>query len=99
MNLCIFHRSQGFAVALALFGAVSVVSTPGESLKEWQDPQLVGLGNQPLHATMVACPDARTARRIEFAANSERVKSPFYRSLNGDWKYHYAANHPGAVEC
>src|SRR5262249_55228057 len=25
--------------------------------------------------------------------NSQRVKSPFYRSLNGNWKYHYSSNH------
>src|ERR1039457_4969917 len=97
MNLCTFRRSLGFAVALALFGAASLVSTSGVQLKDWQDPNLTGLGNQPPHATMVACPDARTARSIAFAANSERVKSPFYRSLNGEWKYHYAANHTGRI--
>ena len=97
MKLCVFQRSQGLAVALALFCAASVVSIFGEQLKDWQDPKLTGLGNQPPHATMVACPDARTARRIEFATNGERVKSPFYRSLNGDWKYHYAANHAGRI--
>jgi hypothetical protein len=74
MNLSIFQRSQGFAVALALFGAASVVSARGEQLKDWQDPKLTGLGNQPPHATMVVCPDAQTARRIAFVANSERVK-------------------------
>ena len=97
MKICVFQRSQGFAVTLALFCAASVVSTAGEMLKDWQDPKLTGLGNQPAHATMVVCPDARTARRIEFVANSERVKSPFYRSLNGDWKYHYAANLAGRI--
>jgi beta-galactosidase len=97
MNLCILQRSQRFAMTLALVGASSVVSTLGEDLKDWQNPKLTGFGNQPPHATMVACPDAQTARRIAFVANSERVKSPFYRSLNGDWKYHYAANHAGRV--
>ncbi len=41
---------------------------------------------------MVVCPDVATARRIQFVANSERVKSSFYRSLNGDWKYYYSSN-------
>ena len=97
MNLCTLQRSRRFVVALAFFGAASMVSAADEPLKDWQNPKLTGLGNQPPHATMVVCPDARTARRIELAANSERVKSPFYRSLNGDWKYHYAANHAGRV--
>ncbi len=97
MNVRILQRSRGFAMALAGFSAAAVVSALGEQFKDWQNPRLTGLGNQPPHATMVVCPDARTARRIEFAANSERVKSPFYRSLNGDWKYHYAANHAGRI--
>ena len=70
MNLCIFQRSQGFVVALALFGAASVVSALGEQVKDWQNPKLTGLGNQPPHADMVACSDAQTARRIEFVVNS-----------------------------
>jgi len=61
-------------------------------LKDWQNPQLTGLNNLAPHATMVICPDAKTAGEIGPASNAERVKSPFYRSLNGDWKYHYSAN-------
>ena len=57
MNLCMFRRSRGFAAALALFGAASVVSASGEPLKDWQTPKLTGLGNQPPHATMGVCPE------------------------------------------
>jgi beta-galactosidase len=46
---------------------------------------------------MVICPDARTAQVIHYVNNTERAKSPFYRSLNGDWKYHYATNHTGRI--
>jgi len=46
---------------------------------------------------MVLCPDAKTALTIEYAANSQRAKSPFYRSLNDNWKYHYASNHLARV--
>jgi beta-galactosidase len=62
------------------------------NLEDWQNPRLPSAGTRPPHATMVVCPDARTARRIEFAANAERVKSPLYRSLNGLWKYRYGSN-------
>jgi len=61
-------------------------------LREWENPRLTGLSNQLPHATMVICPDIATARKIQFVANSERTKSPFYRSLNGTWKYHYGSN-------
>src|SRR6185437_12556943 len=61
-------------------------------LAEWESPGLTGLNNQPPHAAMVICPDVPTARRIQFVASSERAKSTFYHSLNGDWKYYYASN-------
>lgn len=62
---------------------------------EWENQKLLSLNTEKPHATMVICPDATTARTIGAADNVERVKSPWYRSLNGDWKYHYASNHTG----
>ena len=74
---------------LILFNAAAVgAQTP----PDWQNPRLTGSNNLPMHATMIVCPDAATARSLGVAQNSERVKSPFYRSLNGDWKYHYSSN-------
>lgn len=80
---------------LAIFLQITVVgarAAGNEDLPEWENPRLIGLGNLRPHATMVICPDASTARRIDLAVNSERTKSSFYRSLNGDWKYHYSSN-------
>ena len=75
---------------LAAWLAHPVVSSA--ALEDWQDPKLTGLNNEKPHASMVICPDEATARKIEFVHNSQRVKSPFYRSLNADWKYHYSQN-------
>src|SRR5882757_8207226 len=61
--------------------------------EEWENPQLTGVNNLPPHTTMVICPDAATAKQIQFNVNSERIKSSFYESLNGNWKYHYSSNH------
>lgn len=74
-----------------------VVSNADEQSKDWENPGLTGRNNLPPHATMVICPDAKTARLIGPVCNGERVKSPFYRSLNGVWKYHYASNHTARV--
>ncbi len=68
-----------------------------KTVTEWRNPRLTGVNNQMPHATAVICPDAKTAHGIRQADNAERVKSPFYRSLNGDWKYHYATNHLGRI--
>jgi beta-galactosidase len=73
----------------------TLLATPTAALaqfKDWENPKLTGINNQPPHATFVVCPDVKTAQSIGLSINSERVKSPFYRSLNGTWKYHYSSN-------
>ena len=76
-----------FSLVLLLGTAASA-----DELKEWQNPRLTGQNNEAPHAIMIACPDVRTAQKISVVSNRERVKSAFYRSLNGNWKYHYSAN-------
>jgi beta-galactosidase len=72
--------------------SVALLSAGAYAAPDWENPQLTGINNELPHATMVVCPDAATARGIGVAQNSERVKSPLYRSLNGQWKYHYSSN-------
>lgn len=76
----------------ATSGLLLAASFAGAALPDWENPRLTGLNNQPPHATMVVCPDAKTALSLGPVSNAERVKSPFYRSLDGDWKYHYSSN-------
>ncbi|HEY9175553.1 MAG TPA: glycoside hydrolase family 2 TIM barrel-domain containing protein [Verrucomicrobiae bacterium] len=80
---------------LTLFFAslTPLVTADAAAPKDWQNPRLTGVNNLPPHATMIICPDAQTAMKIGVAANAERSKSPWYRSLNGKWKYHYGRNH------
>ncbi|HVV00322.1 MAG TPA: glycoside hydrolase family 2 TIM barrel-domain containing protein, partial [Verrucomicrobiae bacterium] len=77
------------ALALCCSFPLSGLAAP----PDWENPQLTGINNEPPHATMVICPDRRTALSIGPVRNDERVKSPFYRSLNGTWKYLYVSNH------
>lgn len=79
------------------FICAGMIATTAIALEDWQNPKLTGLNNEPPHATMVICPDAATARQIGVVCNAERVKSPFYRSLNGDWKYHYSKNRTARI--
>jgi beta-galactosidase len=78
---------QIHALAIPLAFAVSVATAEAP---DWQDPARVSRGTEPPHATQVACPDVATARTIGPATNAERVKSPWFRSLNGTWKYFYS---------
>ena len=85
-------------IQLALFVLISVLPTgscfvsAAEPLKDWENFRLLGVHKEPPHAAMVACPDAATARQIRRVVNEERVKSPWYRSLNGLWRFHASPN-------
>jgi len=54
-------------VLIALVGQ----SKPSNSaeLNEWQNPKLTGVNNLPPHATMVICPDSKTAQGIALVNN------------------------------
>ncbi|MCL4193356.1 MAG: hypothetical protein KJZ87_16595, partial [Thermoguttaceae bacterium] len=84
-------RSSLLVLLSVVPAAVLAADAPG-ALKDWQNPETLGEGLEPPHATMVVCPDRATAMSIEWTDNSQRVKSPWYRSLNGQWKYHYSKN-------
>ena len=62
-----------------------------ESLKEWENQQLVGQNRLEPHATMMIYPDIESAKKAEaIAALEDRSKSPWFRSLNGDWKFQFS---------
>ncbi len=90
------------AALLCLCGLMCVASDPqpivsGMLIEEWQNPEITGSNNLPPRATAVICPSRTLAAKVSFTADSERVKSPFYLSLNGEWKYLYSRNHEGRV--
>jgi beta-galactosidase len=80
------------AACVATAALTGIVSLAQDTPRDWENPQLTGINNETPHASMVICPDAATAKSIGVAQNSERVKSSFYRSLNGQWKYQYSTN-------
>lgn len=80
---------RGLGVLQALLASTLVSSA---QLKDWENPQLTGINNELPHATQVIAPNVKIARSIEWNNNSQRSKSPFYRSLDGAWKYHYSSN-------
>ena len=95
-NLFAFSRARTSALRASVIVPALLIICSGMALRaaapDWENPRLTGLNNEAPHATMVVCPDANTALRIGPVSNAERIKSPFYRSLNGDWKYHYSSN-------
>ena len=57
---------------------------------DWQNSKALHQGTEKPHATMIACPSKEIAKTIRYAFGAEREKSPFYQSLNGQWKYHFS---------
>lgn len=54
--------------------------------QEWDNPAVFRVNTEKPHATMMVYPNAALARR------ADRAQSPWFRSLNGRWKFHYSPN-------
>ena len=80
------HRVTASLVITLGLGLAWVGGRPGSAAQapaplEWQDPAIVGVNKEPPRATFTIYPDEALAK----AGN--RDASPFYKSLNGDWKF------------
>lgn len=54
--------------------------------EEWQNPEIVQVNKEPAHCTLMSYPDIQTALQNTLET------SPYYHSLNGDWKFHWSGN-------
>ncbi|MHC4842314.1 MAG: beta-galactosidase, LacZ type [Planctomycetota bacterium] len=52
---------------------------------DWENPAMIKLNKEPAHCTLVPYQDVKTALKCV------REDSPFYKSLNGEWKFHWSA--------
>jgi beta-galactosidase len=53
---------------------------------EWHNPRVVNINKEPAHATLLPYPDIETALR------GTRDACPFFKLLNGRWKFHWSKN-------
>jgi beta-galactosidase len=53
---------------------------------EWRNPAVISVNKEPAHVTFLSFPDPESAlsKKAEF--------SPWYKSLNGRWKFHWSDN-------
>ena len=59
-----------------------------DGVKDWENPRMFGRNKAPAHCTLM--PYANVSQALA----GERHKSPFYKSLNSNWKFHWVGN-PG----
>ncbi len=67
-----------------------MASTKSDTPPDWENPAVIARGVEPPHATLFPYPDEASARA------GQRAASPWYRLLNGRWRFCYLP-HPGAV--
>ena len=78
----IFFLAKSLLVLIALL--ITHTSFPQQA--EWQDPRIININTEPAHATLMPFATAEQALQLK------EKESPFYRSLNGNWKFHWSEN-------
>lgn len=78
--------------ALTAAGAAAQTSPP-----DWENEAVFGINKEPAQASAFPFPDVASALASlpsdPFQVAARRVATPFHRSLNGTWKFHWV-NHP-----
>ena len=80
MNCSPFKRKT--ILVCCLYGLL-LTAAGGQQLPDWENPQVVGLNKEAPHATALPFPDLRTAR------TGGREDTPYFKLLNGEWKFHW----------
>ena len=78
-----FHLLLAAIVILATKNAAAATPT-SSSNHEWQDPRVFGVNKLPPRNSAWPCPDNASAWKSHYD------HSPWVRSLNGDWKFHWS---------
>lgn len=93
MNVRRINRRSFLATGAALAGWAAFAAqkrafaASAASGGEWDAaPRIFQVNREPARARLIPYGDARTARAGEFHA------SPYYRSLNGRWRFHWSKN-------
>ena len=53
---------------------------------DWENPGLLSRNREPAHATLTPYPS------VQMALGADRYESPYFRSLNGQWRFFYATS-------
>ena len=55
----------------------------GEEVRDWENPEVIGSNKEPAHSTFIPYADSETA------LEDDPARSPYYKSLNGIWKFNW----------
>jgi beta-galactosidase len=77
-----------FVARCGVWGHVLFLFAITAAYAGWQDLEVIQENAQPPHATMMTYPDTASALTME------RGQSPWFRLLNGDWKFKWSPSVP-----
>lgn len=79
----ILQRGQDLSILLSLLFVTynGIAQTP---MNDWENPQLFEVNKEAPHATFMPYEDSEAAMEDDYA------QSPYFQSLNGDWKFQFA---------
>ena len=78
-----------FALVILCFSSASKIEESlksrmgADGINDWENPDVVGRNKEPAHCTYLPFEDTQTALR------GDSTQSPFYKSLNGVWKFNW----------
>ncbi|MCB0746106.1 MAG: DUF4981 domain-containing protein [Ignavibacteriae bacterium] len=58
------------------------------TLPDWENPLVIGINKEPARLSFIHYPDAKSA----LADSGLEIQSPYYKSLDGIWKFNWAKN-------
>jgi beta-galactosidase len=85
MKLLAHHCSITLLVGFLFLTPHFSFAAAGQA-NDWEDPGMIGRNKEAPHATLMPFPDATTALQ------GDRTASPWFKSLNGSWKFHWSRN-------
>jgi beta-galactosidase len=88
------HLSSIFSLTLSLFLVFGFGSQQTQAqfslskLPDWENPKTIGTNTEPARSAFISYPDVETA----LADEELQPATPFYQSLDGQWKFKWSAN-------
>ena len=96
---CTFHKVLGVTIVLFVLSPLGCNQPNREepakektgpektntisTVPDWENPEMVGRNKEPAHCTLAPYPNTA------MALQGKRQASPFYKSLNGNWKFNW----------
>jgi len=67
------------------------INIAAQKINDWENPEVVGINKEPAHSSLMVFSDENTALKYDWSL------SPYFKSLNGNWKFKWVEKPADAV--